>query len=808
MFESILEDVKLALRVSAKAPGFAAVVIMTLAVAIGANTAIFSVVDAVLLRPPAYPDAEEIITIGLDRPERDPGELRFADTGYRHFREKNRSFEEFGAYETTELALTGNGEPRQLSVGLMTNSAYAVLGIFPLRGRLPTEEEDTSDGPLVAVLSNDLWAGRFGSDPDVIGNTIQLNDRTHEVTGVMPPDFAFPSNEIDLWISLRLDPESQDIVLRHRVIGRLRDGATLESATTDAQSLIQRFEEAGYGPELFSRMFTGRAYVQTLKERIVGSSPRQLLLIVLGAVSFVLLIACANVANLFLVRAEGRVRQTAVRYALGARRRRLIQSVLTESVMLALIGGLGGLVLAYTGIRVLVALGPASIPRLDAVGISATVFWYTAGVSVLAGLLFGVLPTIQSGSAKVRAVLTDGGLGSTVGRVRLRLRGLLVVTEIALALVLLIGPGLMVRSFQKLRSVDPGFDPGGVVTFDLTLPEARYSGADAKTQFFDQLLERVRALPGVEAAGATTHLPLKGGPHYAMAIEEFPTGLDEFNPVFAVRWVTPGYFETMRIPIVSGRTVEPMDHQERLGTLFISASVKGQYWPNTSAVGKRLRPFPPWREVAGVVGDVHAEGLDAPPEQMIYWAMDVLGPESPFTMSVAVRGSGDPSDLVPHLRREVGALDPTLPLADIETMDNVVGDSMSRTTFTMFLLVLAAFVAVFLGSVGIYGVISYVVSQRTSELGVRMALGADAADIRWMVLRKGMALAVIGVALGLGSAALMRQLLTSLLFGIRPFDPLTFVAAPIVFLTVAAVACLVPARKAAGIDPTEALRSD
>ena len=809
MFGSILHDVRIAFRVLAKARGFTLVAFLTLAVAIGANTAIFSVVDAVLLRPLAYPDAEEIVTITLDASGAGVPELPFSDRGYWHFREQNRSFVDFGGFGGALLALTGNGEPTQLSVGLMTNSAYDVLGVSPLRGRLPSEEEDISGGPLVAVLSYGLWVSRFGSDPGVIGSTIQLDERTREVIGIMPPDFAFPRSDIDLWVPRQMNPESQNFGGHGiPVVARLRPGSTVESATTDAESLIQRFEEAGYGPEWLSNVFTGRAYVQTLKEGIVGDS-RRALLIILGTVAFVLLIACSNVANLFLVRAEGRIRETAVRTALGAGRGRLIQYVLTESILLALIGGLGGLVLAYTGIRVLVSIGPASIPRLDGVGISATVFWFTAGVSLLAGLLFGVLPTIQTGSAKVRAALTDGGRGSSVGRDRLRIRGLLVVTQVALALVLLIGSGLMVRSFQELRSVDPGFNPGGVITFGLRLPTARYSDANATTQFFDELLERVRALPGVEAAGATTGLPLAGGgPVLATEIEEFPTGPDGFPPVFAIRWVTPGYFETMRIPIVSGRTVEPMDHQERLGKLFISASLKEQFWPNTSTMGKRLRATGLWGEVAGVVGDIHAQGLDAPPAQTIYLPVRDTLDRPRRAMSLAVRTSGNPLDLVPLLRREVGALDATLPLSNIESMDDVVGDSMSRTSFTMFLLVLAALVALFLGSIGIYGVISYVVSQRTSELGVRMALGADSSNIRSLVLTKGMILAVIGVVLGLVGAALMSRMLTTLLFGISPFDALTFIVGPTVFLAVAALACIVPAQKAAAIDPADALRSD
>ncbi|GMR11989.1 MAG: ABC transporter permease [Gemmatimonadota bacterium] len=809
VFGSILQDIKFAFRVLAKARGFTFVAVLTLAVAIGASTAIFSVVDAVLIRPLGYPDAEELVTISLDASGAGVPELPFSDRGYWHFREKNRSFEEFGAYGSTRLALTGDGEPIQLLVGLMTNSAYQVLRASPLRGRLPSEEEDISEGPLVALLSHGLWVSRFGSDPGAIGSTIQLNDQTREVIGIMPPGFAFPSNEIDLWIPRQLNPESENFGGHGMpVIARLRDGATVESATLDAESLIQRFEEAGYGPEWLSNVFTGRAIVRTLKEEIVGDS-RQPLLIILGTVLFVLLIACSNVANLFLVRAEGRLRETSVRAALGAGRGRLVRYVLTESVLLALMGGLGGLLLAYAGIRMLVAIGPASIPRLEGVGLSTYVFLFSSGLSVLAGLLFGVLPAMQTGSAKVQAALAAGGRGATAGRERHRARGLLVVTQVAVALVLLVGSGLMVRSFQKLRSVDPGFKTAGVVTFGLRLPASRYADADASTRFFDDLLGRLRALPGVENAGATTTLPFSGGgPVLATEIEEFPTGPDGFPPTFAIRFVTPGYFETMSIPIVSGRTVEPMDHQERLGKLFISASLKEQYWPNTSTMGKRIRAAGTWGEVAGVVGDIHAAGLDAPPRQTIYLPVRDTLDRSLRAMSVAVRASGNPSNLVPLLRREVGALDNSLPLSNIQTMDGLVGDSMSRTSFTMFLLVIAAVVALFLGSVGIYGVISYVVSQRTKEFGVRMALGADSPGIHSLVLKQGMVLAVAGVVVGVAGAALMSRMLTTLLFGISPFDALTFIAGPAVFLGVAVVACIIPAQRAAGILPAEALRSD
>lgn len=807
MIESILADIRIAARGLAKARGFTLVVVLTLAVAVGANTAIFSVVDSVLLGPLPYPDADELVAIGIDRPETGVGEMGFSDTSYPHYRDKNRTFEELGAYQSTELSLTGTGVPSQLPVGVVTNSVYAALGVLPLRGRLPADEEDVTGGPLVAVLAHDFWVERFGSDPDVMGTTIQLDDRSREVIGVMPPDFAFPSADIDLWIPLQLDPSSQAVgLLRYRVIARLRDGVTIEAATVDAESLLQRLGEAGFGPEWFDGTFAGRAHVRTLKDLMIGDT-RTTLLIILGAVSLVLLIACANVANLVLVRSEGRLRQTAIRAALGATRRRLLQHVLTESMLLALVGGVGGLVLAYVGVRLLVASGPTSIPRLEEVGISAATFAYTVGVSAFAGFLFAILPVLQTGSDGVGATLADGGRGSTAGGDRLRVRGLLVVTEVALASALLIGSGLMVRTFEALRAVDPGFDPGGVITFRLVPPTTRYPDADATAQLFDQLLERVRDLPGVEAAGATMILPLQPGPAYTVVIEDFPTPEGEFPPVFGHRWVTPDYLETMRIPIVAGRTMEPADHQQRLGTLFISESLAEQYWPNGSALGKRLRIFARWGEVAGVVGDVRADRLDAPPSEMIYLPMDWTRTATWRAMSLAVRANGDPEDLVSMLRREVEAVDPGLPLSNIEMMDDVVGDSMSRTTFTMSLLMLTTLVAVFLGCVGIYGVISYVVRQRTAEIGVRMALGADASETRWQVLRLGMTPAVVGVVLGLASAAVFSRALESLLFEVDPLDPLTFITAPVLFLAVAALACVIPARRATRIDPAEALRN-
>lgn len=809
MLSSIARDIRMAIRVLAKAPGFTSVSVLTLAVAIGAITAIFSVVDAVLLRPLPYPDADDLVRVAVDASGANVPELPFSDRGYWHFHDKNRSFDGVGGFGQAVVALTGTGEPTQVTLGIMTRSAFEVLGVSPLRGRFPTAEEDAPDGPLVALISSGLWANRFGSDPAIIGRTIELQDRTREVIGVMPPDFAFPSTGTDAWVPRQLNPESPNFG-GHGIamIARLREGATLESAIADSESLIQRFDEAGYTPQWLENVFTGRAILRTLKEELVGDSRRPLW-IILGTVGFVLLIACSNVANLFLVRAEGRLRTTAVRIALGAGRARLVRYVLTESLLLALAGGVGGLFLASMGIRILVAIGPTSIPRLEGIGLNGTVFLFTAAVSIFTGILFGVLPALRVGSGEITAVLRDGGRGSTVGRERHRARSLLVITQVALALVLLVGSGLMVRSFQELRSVDPGFDAGGLITFGLSLPVTRYRDPQAAPQFFDDLLDRLSGLPGVESVGGISNLPLTGGGAIlATQVEAFPTGPDDFPPTFSMRWVTPGYFETMGIPVIEGRTIERRDHQNPLPSLVISASVKSQFWPDVSALGQRFRAAGNWKDVVGVVGDVHDTGLEAAPEQILYMPLVDTAGRGPRAMSVAVRTGVDPESVIPLLRREVGSIDAALPLTEVVTMESLVGASMSRTSFTAFLLALAAVVALFLGSVGIYGMISYVVSQRTAEIGVRQALGSDSRGILFLILRQGMLLAVLGVAVGLAGAALLSRLLTTLLFGVSPFDILIFSAGPAVFLVVALLACLVPAWRAAATEPAEALRSE
>ncbi len=508
---SVLRDARTAARALAKAPAFSGVVILTLAVAIGANTAIYSVVDGVLLQPLPYPEADRLVTVSIGaRPEvGDGAEAPFSDRGYWHFVDNNRAFERFGGYSegSAEWPLTGEGAPLQVNVAPMTASAFQLIGTAPQRGRLPTPEEDAPGGPAVALVSDALWTSVFGSDPSVIGRTVVLNGASREVIGVMPPDYDFPSPEIDVWIPYQLDPASENFGGHHiSGLARLAPGATLAAAEADAESLIARFDEVGYGPTWFTGVFSGEAVVRTLSDELVGDTRRPLF-ILLGTVGFVLLIACSNVANLFLARSEARTRETAVRLALGSGRMRLVRFVLTESILLGLAGGALGVLLAYLGTRTLVASVPPVLPRLAEIGVSGRVLLFAAAVSVLAGLLFGLLPALRTGSARMLLSLRDGGRGGTLGRAQRTGRNTLVVTQVALALIPLVGSALMVRSFRELRAVDPGFDRQGVLTFGLSPPPNRYGDPESVARFYDELLDRIAAVPGVTAAGAVNTLP-------------------------------------------------------------------------------------------------------------------------------------------------------------------------------------------------------------------------------------------------------------------------------------------------------------
>jgi putative ABC transport system permease protein len=801
---SFVDDARFAVRSLRKSPGVTFVVVLTLAVAIGANTAIFSVVEAVLLSPLPYPDQDRIVRVGASFSGSDsPGS--FSDRGYWHFVDNSRSFEKFGAYRVQNgtMPLTGDGPPLLLEGTAMSLSAFEALGVSPEIGRLPTPEEDAPGGAIVALLSHELWVSRYGADPSVLGRTVNVLGFPAEVIGVMPAGYDFPTPDMDLWFPLALNPASQNWSGHNiRAIARLAPGVTTEAAAEDARSLIARFGEVGYARTWLEGVWSGGAIVRPLRDEIVGDM-RPALLIVLGTAGFVLLVACSNVANLLLVRVDGRRQENAVRMALGAGRARLARQVLVESALLALAGGAAGMLLAHLGVRALVAIAPASIPRLDAIGIDGTALAVTALVALLAGLLLGSLPAIRSSSVRTLAALRDGGRSAAGSRTRHRARNLLVTSQVALAFVLVIGAGLMVRSFEALQSVDLGFSAEGVLTFEVRPLGTKYGDDRGVAQLYGRLIERLEAIPGVTRVGGINTLPLTDlGDGVTSLIEEFPPAEGEGLPVFMFRRTTPGYFEAMGVPVIEGRTFAATDgDQERL-PMLISESLKARYWPDESALGKRIlfggrTPA----EVVGVVGDVRDQRLEEPAEPRMYL------PPARGAMTMTVRTTVDPLSVVAAIRSAIAELDGDLPMGKIQTLERVVGDSMSRTSFTASVLSIAALVALFLGSVGIYGVLSYVVSQRTAEIGIRTALGATPEVVRRMILSQGMWLVGIGVLLGLVAAVALGGLLGSQLYGVSPFDPVTILIAAAIFVAVAILASLRPAARAAGASPLDALRT-
>ncbi len=809
MLTAWLKDLQIAARVLRRSPGFAIVSILTVGIAIGANAAIFSVVNGVILRPLPYTQPENLYTFSLDATKGGVPEMPLSPAGYWHFHNKNHSFEDMGSYVTQvqPLIVEGN-EPEQIDIAAVSASVFTTLKVSPLMGRLFTPDEDRPNGPQLAILSYNLWRTRFGGQQSVLGRTITLNGVPREVIGVMPRGFAFPDPRTAVWFALRLDPATQQFGGHFLTpIIRLKPGASAVGALADIKALIPRLSEVGYGPQWFGNVFSGNAKVVSLRESIVGNSQRPLL-IVFGALAVVFLIACSNIANLFLVRTKTRNRETAVRLAMGATRRQLIRYTMAESSIIAIASGLLGVLLAYGGTRTLLALQPTAIPRLQEVGLNGTVLLFIAAITILASAMLGVLPAIRAAGVQVSAALRDGGRSATAGRESQATRALLVVTQVAMAVILLVGAGLMVRTAQALRRVDPGFDPGGVLTFNIALPPASYRPGDATAAFFASLLESIKAMPGVEAAGGIDALPLsQSGAFLAVNIEDHPVGPNDFPPVFQVRRVTPGYFETMKIPVKEGRVFDASDHEARLGTVVVSSGLASHYWPGASALGRRIAPSTPaFEKIVGVVGEVRQQSLSKPTDQTIYLPMvDSVG-GGVVRMSIVVRTSGDPLRLVPAIRAEVNRRDPKLPIIGMQRLQDAVADSMADTTFTMLLLAIAAGIALVLGSVGIYGLIAFIVGERTAEIGTRLSLGAEPLAVMRLFLGQAWALTGIGIGIGLGVSVVSTRLLGRLLYGINAFDPITWVLAPLVFLAVSTVACLIPASRAAAVDPAIALR--
>ena len=817
---SLSSQLRLFFRRLRASPGFTLLSLLTLAIGVGANLAIFAIVNAVLLRPLPIPDSERLVILRHAAPGlAQLDELPMSDALHFLYADESRTLESVAAYRDEQVSFTGPENPQRVEASSVTASFFDVLRTSPRFGRSFTAEEDRPGAAPVIVLSDGLWRSRFGAEPGVAGRVVELDGESVEVVGVMPPGFSFSQQEIDLWRPLRLDRENVQLgAFGINGVARIADGSTLGQVRAELgamiSNLVEIFPDEGAAPILANAGF--RPLIDRAREVVVGDIEATLW-ILLGAVGFLLLIACANVANLFLVRSEARHGEVAVRAALGESRGRLAGSVLFESLGFGVAGGLLALPLALLAVRLLVRFGPRELPRLDEISIDAAVLLFGLAVSVVAGLLFGLLPALRAGAVAAAGHTTAGARGATVGRERQLARRGLVVVQVALALTLLIGSGLAVRSFQRLAAVDPGFDPVDVLAFGLSLPQRDYGSPAARLNFHRQIVDSLRALPGAVDASAASTVPLSGEVSGSgHTIEGRPLADGEVPPVFMVKRVAPGYFDALRIGLVEGRVFDRLDGEREAPVAIVSRSLARTHWPGESALGKGIRLGGPpdeegeqWSRVVGVVDDVHEINLHEDPPEMAYYPLPGItgGEATPAVMRYLVRGPNAPARSG-AVREAVRGLDPTLPIAEIETLETLVGRARGTRAFVMALLAVSAGLALLLGSVGLYGVVSYMVAQRRREIAVRMAVGAQVTDVRRLVLTEAGALALLGALLGIGAAVVLTRRLQALLFETSPLDPVVFAAVSTLLIGVCLLASWLPARRAARIDPCAALRAE
>jgi len=794
----------------------AALAVVALALGIGANTAIFSVVNAVLLRALPVAEADQLVIAYEAFAARGAGRSSVAPSNFLAWRSGNQVFEEMSAFVTGSLTLTGGGAPELLDGARVSASLFPLLRVSAQLGRGFLPEEERLGRDRVAILGHRLWQRRFNAARDVIGQTVVLDGQPHTIVGVMPEEVSFPSHLTEIWTPAALDPQTGLNGMSGRVlsvIARLKPGVSLEAARAAMTVMAHRLgqENPGFNAGL------GVTLVP-LKEVVVAGY-RPTLLVLWGAVGFLLLITCANVANLLLARGVARHKELAVRAALGASRGRIARQLLAESVLLALLGAGLGLLLALWGVDALVRLSPGQIPRAREISIDGRVLWFTLATALLTGVAFGLIPALQCSRTELTTALKESSRNMTAGFGRHRARGLLVVTEVALSLVLLVGAGLMIKSFWRLQATDPGFDPERVLTFRLSLPESRYPEPQRVTAFYEDLLGRLGRLPGVATAGATHALPVSGmGGERPLLIAGAPRPEPGKEPTAQYRLVSPGYFRAMGIPLVQGRDFGEQDRGPAPGVVIINQALARRFWPAGDALGKRisLGGYPDlWGEVVGVVGDVRhwGQASEAPPEMYWDFSQGWLG-RSPTllrlrrSLTVVARSSADVRGHAGEVRREVAAIDPELPLSSVETMEERLGASLAGPRLSTLLIGIFAAVALALAAVGVYGVMSYAVTERTHEIGVRMALGARRSDVIKMVVGQGLRLALAGVAVGLAAALAVTRVLTRLLFEVGATDPATFASIAALVVGVAALASYLPARRATRVDPMVALRSE
>jgi putative ABC transport system permease protein len=807
--ESLIQDLRYAVRSSLKRPAFSIIVVLALAIGIGVNTAIFSIVNSILLRPLAYGEPERLVMVWMDNDRMKMHEDIHSYPNYVDFRDQNQTFDHLATYYGVSWNLTGSGEPERIIGARSSANLFDVLKVDPIMGQTYTAEDEQPGRDTVVVLSYALWQRRFGGDPNIVGQGVSFSDTTRTIIGVMPPGFKFPHKDAEFWAPMTVDPQNMGGrgSFGYWVIGRLKPGVTVEQAQADVGSimteLVRQYPNALDGLGI---------NVVALHKQVVGNV-RPVLLVLLGAVGFVLLIACANVANLLLARAASREREIAVRTALGAGRGRLIRQLLTESLVLAVAGGALGLLLAYWGVKSLIAISPRDIPRLDEIGIDWRVLLFTLGISLATGVVFGLAPAMQTSKTELNEALKEGGRTSTAVRGKW-LRGGLVVAEIALSLVLLIGAGLMIKSFAVMQKVDMGFNPTNLVTMNLQLSRTRYQGRQG-AEFYRKVIERTESLPGVVAGGATTAIFISSLPNSAgFSIE----GRPPFNPneqlEAPIDFVTPGYFRAMGVPLIKGRELTEQDDTTTPRVVLINQTFAEQFWPDEDPIGKRMTfgtpgPDTQWLTIVGVVGDMRRTGYESPVRLetfLPYTQRNFIG-----FLTIVVRTEADPRAMMGTLREVVREIDPNQPVSHMMTMDEQLGEMTARRRLNMVLMGILAGVALVLAAVGVYGVMSYSVAQRTHEFGLRVALGARRSQVFGLVLRSGLTLATGGVALGLGGAYLLtrfvlKPVIASLIYQISDTDLTIYLAVPAVMALIAIVACLMPARRATSVDPMTALR--
>jgi predicted permease len=828
--ESLWADARLAMRRLGRAPGFAATAILTLAIGIGANTAVFSVVNSVLLRPLPYPQAEQLVSLRLQAPGAEGlgdfrDQLRLSGSMYFTFTEQNRVFQSVGVWQRRTVNVTGLAQPEEVCAALISDGVLETLDVPPAVGRwlAHADQDPHSAGPV--MLSYGYWQRRFGGDRGVIGRNIQVDAQTRQIVGVMPRGFRVVDGDWDFDVlePMALNRNAQTLAGFGLVgIARMKPGVTLAEANADVARMVPLWMDSwtngpGTNPHWYE-VWRITPHLLPLKQEVIGSVG-SVLWVVMATLGLVMLIAWTNVANLLLVRAEARHLELSIRAALGAGRWRIARELLVESVLLGLIGGVLAVGVAYGGVRLLVAMGPTNLPRLQEISLDGWSLGFALLLAVMSGLVLGSIPVWRYARGGQALAVSSGGRTASASRERHRSRNVLVVAQVAMALVLLVGATLMIRTFEHLRRVDPGFaDARHVQTMWIAIPTAMIPDAATVARTQHEIVDELAAIPGVQSVGLAAAAPMEGiEPSWDLIFKEGQNEhADDHPPMRLFNYVSPNYFHTMGTRMIAGREFTWTEvHGPRPVAILSESLARVMFGSPQAAIGKRIREFKPWHEVVGVVADVHENGIDQPSPAMVYWPPkpgDIPGLETidfargaTFVMRSERAGT---EELVSEAERAVWRVNANLPVAAERTMEEIASQSLARTSFTLTMLAIAGSMALVLGVIGIYGVISYTVSQRRREIGIRLALGAQRSGLRWMFVRSALALTAIGVVIGMGAAAALTQLMKSLLFGVSPLDPVTYVAIPLVLAVCAVLASYLPARRAAGVDPVEALRSE